>query len=62
MVLVTNGRTGNAVTMAQQPLSDRRNRLGWGMGAKVKNFVKDVMETGSCEYGFIFVLGKMQNV
>ena len=53
VVLVTNGRTGNVVTMAWQPLSDRENRLGWGMGAEVKNFVKDVMETQSCEYGFI---------
>ena len=45
VVLVTNGRTENVVTMAQQPLSDKKNRLGWGMGAEVKNFVKDVMET-----------------
>ena len=34
-------------------MSNRRNRLGWGKGAEVKNFVKDVMETQSCEYGFI---------
>ena len=34
-------------------MSDRRNGLGWGEGAEVKNFVKDVMETQSCEYGLI---------
>ena len=36
VVSVTNGRTRNAIAMAQQPLSDRKNRLGWGMGAEVK--------------------------
>ena len=34
-------------------MSNRRNGLGWCEGAKVKYFVKDVMETQSCEYGFI---------
>ena len=34
-------------------MSNRRSGLGWGMGAEGKKFVKDVMETRSCEYGFI---------
>ena len=51
--LVTNGRTGNAVTMAWQPMSDRESGLGWCMGAEVKNLGKDVMETCGGEYGFI---------
>ena len=48
------GQTGKKwVTEAWEPMSDRGNQLGWGKGAEVKNFVKDVMETRSCEYGFI---------
>ena len=43
----------NWVAKAWEPMSDRRNGLGWGKGTKAKNFVKDVMETRSCEYGFI---------
>ena len=34
----------NWVAEAWEPMSDRRNGLGWGVGAKAKNFVKDVME------------------
>ena len=34
-------------------MNNRRNGLGWGKGAKAKKLVKDVMETQSCEYGFI---------
>ena len=34
-------------------MSDGRNGLGWCVGAKAKKIVKDVMETWSCEYGFI---------
>ena len=34
-------------------MSNRRNGLGWCKGVEVKNVVKDVMETQSCEYGFI---------
>ena len=34
--MVTNERTENVVAMAQQPMSDRENRLGWCVGAKVK--------------------------
>ena len=56
--LVTNGRTENAVTMAWQPMRDRKNRLGQCMGTEVKNFVKDVMETRSCGYGFILYWAK----
>ena len=41
------------VTVVWQPMSNRKSGLGWCMGAEVKNFVKDVMETQSCEYGFI---------
>ena len=48
------------VAMAQQPISDRENRLGWCMGAEVKNFVKNVMETWSCEYGFILYWAKCE--
>ena len=32
------------------------------MGAEVKNLGKDIVETWSGEYGFIFVLAKMQSV
>ena len=39
--------------VAQQPMRDRKNRSGQHIGAEVKNFVKNVMETWSCEYGFI---------
>ena len=39
--------------MAWQPMRDRKNRSGWHIGTEVKNFVKDVMGTQSCEYGFI---------
>ena len=53
--LVTNGRRGNAVAVAWQPMRDRKNRSGWCVGAEVKNFVKDVMETQSCEHGFICI-------
>ena len=52
--LVTNERTWNAVTMAQQPMSDRESGWGWCMGTEVKNFGKDVMETCGGEYGFIW--------
>ena len=38
---------------AWEPMSNKRNRLGQCGGTKVKNFVKDVMETQSSEYGFI---------
>ena len=34
-------------------MSDKENRSGRCLGGEVKNFVKDVMETRSCEYGFI---------
>ena len=34
-------------------MSGRRNGLGQGKGTEAKNFVKDVTETHSCEYGFI---------
>ena len=34
-------------------MSDRRNGLEQGVCAEVKKFVKDVIETPSCEYGFI---------
>ena len=57
---MSNGSAGkevnagrNWVAGAWEPMSDKRNWLGWCRGAKVKNFVKDVMETQSCEYGFI---------
>ena len=43
-VLVTNERTWNAVAVAQPPMSDRENVLGWHMGAEVKYFGKDVMQ------------------
>ena len=43
----------NWVTGDWEPMSDKRNGLGWCKGTKVKNVVKDVMETWSCEYGFI---------
>ena len=39
---------------AWEPMSDKINGLGQCEGAEVKNFVKAVMETWSCEYGFIF--------
>ena len=39
--------------MAQQPMSDRENVLGWCMGGEMKNVVKDIMQTWSGEYGFI---------
>ena len=55
---MTNGRTGKAVTVVWQPMSDRESGLGWCMGAEVKNFVKDIMETQSCEYGFILYWAK----
>ena len=32
---------------------DRKNGLGWCMGAEMKNLGKDIMETRSGEYGFI---------
>ena len=35
------------------PVSDRESVLGWHVGAEVKNFGKDIMETHSGEYGFI---------
>ena len=44
----------NWVTGAWEPMSNKRNGLGQCKGAEVKNFVKAVMETQSCEYGFIF--------
>ena len=47
------GGQKNSVVMAQQPMRDRKNRLGWCIGTEVKKIVKDVMETQSCEYGFI---------
>ena len=52
-VLVTNERAWNAVTVAWTPMSDKVNVLGWCVGAEVKNFGQDVMETHSGEYGFI---------
>ena len=33
-------------------MSDRRNGLGWHVGAEVKYFGKDIMETHSSEHGF----------
>ena len=57
---MSNGNAGkevtarrNWVTGALEPMSDKRNGLGQCKGTKVKNFVKDVMETRSCDYGFI---------
>ena len=48
------GQTGrNWVAGAWEPMSNRRSGLGQCKGAEVKNFVKDVMKTQSCEYGFI---------
>ena len=44
----------NWVTGDWEPISNKRNGLGQCEGAEVKNFVKAVMETWSCEYGFIF--------
>ena len=44
---------GNWVAVVWEPMSDKGNGLGWCKGIEVKNFVKDVMETWSCEYGFI---------
>ena len=44
--------------MVWPPMSDRENGLGWCMGAEVKNFGKDIMETQSSEYGFILYLLK----
>ena len=44
---------GNWVAVAWEPMSDKGNGLGWCKGIKVKNFIKNVMETQSCEYGFI---------
>ena len=41
--------------MAWPPMSDRENGLGWHVGAEVKHFGKDVMETHSSDYGFIFI-------
>ena len=43
----------NRVAEAWEPMSNRRNGLGWGVFAEAKKFVKDVMETQSCEHGFI---------
>ena len=37
--------------VAQPPMSDRENVLGWHMGPEVKTF--GIMETHSGEYGFI---------
>ena len=58
---MSNGNAGkevaagrNWVTGAWEPMSDKRNGLGQCKGTKVKNFVRAVMETQSCEYGFIF--------
>ena len=34
-------------------MSNKRNGLEQCKGTKVKNVVKDVMETQTCEYGFI---------
>ena len=47
------GGQKNSAIMAQQPMRNRENRSGQCIGTEVKNFVKDVMETQSCEYGFI---------
>ena len=44
----------NWVAGAWEPMGDKGNGLGQCKGTKVKNFVKAVMETQSCEYGFIF--------
>ena len=41
--------------MAQQPMTDQKNRSGWCVSTEVKNVAKDVMETQSCEYGFICI-------
>ena len=58
---MSNGNAGkevaarrNWVTEAWEPMSDKRNRLRQCKGTEVKTFVKAVMETQSCEYGFIF--------
>ena len=37
-------------------MSDKENRSGRCLGSEVKNFVKAVIETHSCEYGFILKL------
>ena len=44
----------NWVVGAWEPMSNKRNGLGQCKVTEVKNFVKAVMETWSCEYGFIF--------
>ena len=49
---VTAGR--NWVIGVWEPMSDKGNRLRQCKGTEVKNFVRAVMETRSCEYAFIF--------
>ena len=58
---MSNGNAGkevavgrNWVTGAWEPMSDKRNGLGQWKGTEVKNFIRAVMETRSCEYAFIF--------
>ena len=42
------------VIMDWPPMSGRENGLGWWVVAEVKNLGKDVIETQSGEYGFIW--------
>ena len=58
---MSNGNARKEVTAMRnwvigvwEPMSNKRNGLGQCEGAEVKNFVKAVMKTRSCEYGFIF--------
>ena len=39
--------------MVWPSMSDRKNVLGWHVGAELKTFGNNVMETHSGEYGFI---------
>ena len=41
-------------------MSDRENVLGWCVGAEVKRFGKNIMETCSGEYGFILYWPKCE--
>ena len=56
---MTNGKTGNAVAMVQQPMSDRESGLGWCMGAKVEKFCQRHHGDTELWVWFYFVLGEM---
>ena len=43
-------------------MGNRENVSGCGLGDEVKKIGKDVMETQSCEYGFICYWSKYENV